>query len=194
MVESRELRIEDFEAPVQPAEASVISRIRDSHHSVARLLAQGRREAEVSAITGYTVAYISTLKNDQAFGELLVFYREQVDTQFAGMNERMAQLGMDTVQELQLRLAEQPEKFSVTALTELMKTTADRTGNGVTKKHEHRVILNTEEIAKIKSRTNVVRLEDAQKSTGPAERIIDVDSELVPPREDEGFESERASV
>src|SRR5690606_32050564 len=46
---------------------SSIQRLKTSHHHLARLVAEGRTDIEVSEITGYTPVRIRQLKADPAF-------------------------------------------------------------------------------------------------------------------------------
>ena len=128
----RELTPADIEALglPRPAAPSALKRIRDSHHAVARLVAEGRMGVEISALTGYTSSSISILKNDPAFAELVEFYRAEQRDAFASLADRLALLSLDTVQELQTRLADDPDGFTVKELHEQLKIAADRTGHG----------------------------------------------------------------
>ena len=54
---------------------SSIKRIRDHHHQIARLIAQGRRTTEVAKEVGYSISRISILKGDPAFRQLIEMYR-----------------------------------------------------------------------------------------------------------------------
>ena len=105
-----------------PQGTPVVARLRHSHHALARMLAQGVRPSEAAAATGYAVSRISTLQQDPAFVELVEFYKHQVEGKFLDMSERLAALGMDAVQELQTRLDETPDKFTVGQLLDIVNT------------------------------------------------------------------------
>lgn len=107
-----------------------IKRLRDSHHAVARMLAEGKRPAEIHLVTGYSGSRISILQSDPAFQELVTFYKKERNTAFADLHDRMAALSMDITEELQDRLNDDPEQFSTNQLRELFETLADRTGHG----------------------------------------------------------------
>lgn len=106
-----------------------IKRLRDSHHRIARLLAEGHRPSEVSRITGYSLSRVYVLNTDPMFKELVSHYQEVAGEEFRDMQERMANLGQDAVQELHFRLEEDPDKMSNEFLADLVKTIADRTGH-----------------------------------------------------------------
>lgn len=107
-----------------------LKKLRDSHHSLARLIAQGLPGATIAAITGYTESRISTLKSDPAFQDLVAFYRKNVESAFADLQERMSDLSLDVVQELRERFEDDPESFSTDQIMDMLKTFADRTGHG----------------------------------------------------------------
>jgi hypothetical protein len=123
----RELTPEDFDAPTLPRVGPApIKAIRQTHHLVARLLAEGRPNIEVSAITGITQARISSYKQDPAFAELLEYYKVQVQAQYANVHERLAAFGFSCLEEAQQRLDEAPEDFSLQELRQWMTATFDR--------------------------------------------------------------------
>jgi len=65
----------DIEALRQPSARVVIQKIRDSHHSVARLFASGMRNQEVAEAVGYSQTRISLLRSTPAMVELVERYR-----------------------------------------------------------------------------------------------------------------------
>lgn len=121
----RELTRADLEAlidggsPANPQANSLILKIRNSHHQLARHIASGTQLIEVSAITGYTVAYISNLKNDPAFRELLEYYEKQKEAIFVDTTERAKAVSIAALEELQERIDQAPETFKHRELMEL---------------------------------------------------------------------------
>jgi len=150
-----------------------VARLRHSHHLLARLLAEGRRPNECAMITGYSPSRISILQNDPTFQDLVSSYRSQVQEIYVSVHERRAQLGVDSIEELQARLDEHPEKFSIADLQEMMKLTMDRSGHGPTAqvKHTHHVIT-PEILEKIKA-------EAARRQLGSV-RALDVSNDSRP--------------
>jgi hypothetical protein len=120
----RELTDEDLDrlkhAEPLGSEAPPLAKLRHAHHSLARLVAEGRKGVEISLITGYSPSRISILKQDPAFKELVSYYAEQAEAKYLNVHERLAALGITTVEELQARLDENPERFSNRELRELM--------------------------------------------------------------------------
>lgn len=117
-----------------PTRPTTLKKLRDSHHAVARLIAEGKTNAEIGTETGYGQSRISTLKGDPAFQELIASYRKDVDAAksvaFAGTLEKMSTIHNDFLDELQDRLDTQPETMSTDTILDAVKLLADRTGFG----------------------------------------------------------------
>jgi hypothetical protein len=114
----------------------LLKRLRDSHHSLARLTAEGRSNAEISAITGCNQTRLTILKDDPAFAELVEFYRRQKQEILSDVDLRMAELLKDTVGELAERLETDSDAFSIAELQDQVKLLADRTGHGPSSKQQ----------------------------------------------------------
>lgn len=123
-------------SPAPPPAERPMLKIRAQHHLAAKLVAEGRGNVEIGAITGYTPARIVQLKNDPAFQELIAHYKEQVDAKYLNIHERLAALGVMVTEELLERLENAPEEFSNDELRKLAETTLDRGGYGPTAKRE----------------------------------------------------------
>lgn len=123
------------ERPEGASNIRPLLRIRHSHHMMAQLLTKGIKSVEVSAITGYSQAYISTIQRDPAFKALMDFYAEQAQEINADMHRAMAAFGLDALGELSERLHESPDDFSVRELIESVTFVADRTGHGPASKN-----------------------------------------------------------
>ena len=105
-----------------------LKRIRHTHHRLARLVASGVRPVEISAQTGFSPGRISTLQNDPAFAELVVFYKENEIDAFFDDKEKLLALRSDIVEELQRRVDEDGESMSIGDLMTLFKAVGDRSG------------------------------------------------------------------
>lgn len=111
--------------------AASTRQLRDSHHAIARLYAEGRKGVEISAITGYTQPWLSTLQNDPAFQELIEFYRANLQFQYNDYIERMAACRNDTLQEMHMRLHDDENgKIELADLHKQFALLSDRTGFG----------------------------------------------------------------
>jgi hypothetical protein len=107
------------------------TRLKYSHHMLARLVAQGTSTAEISAISGRSPRYIEHMtRSDPAFKELVSYYSGLVEDQYIDVHARLAHkleaIGMATLDELWGRLEEHPELMSVRELKELFEVVADR--------------------------------------------------------------------
>lgn len=137
------------------SQTPALKKIRDVHHRIALLLAQGLKPGEVSGVTGFSPSRISILQNDPSFKELLAFYRERQKEIRIDALSRLDLLGADVVAELHHRLEEDPEGFSVKNLTDLAAMTLDRTGKGPTTKSVSLIgVLSPEDLADLKAATN----------------------------------------
>lgn len=108
--------------------APQIKALRDSHHSVARLLARGLPPAEVSHITGYALSRISSLQRDPTFGELLQHYRYETRDARRDIEALYLGIATDFAQHAHDRLLDEPESVSVADAVDAFKVFADRGG------------------------------------------------------------------
>lgn len=120
----------------QPAPENSVSfatkTLRTRHHKLARLIASGTyTQVQMSELSGYSPARISTLMTDPAFIDLVDQYKEQVAEVFFSQQERLADLLMDSTDLLAERMEEDPDSFTNNQLLEILKNSADRTGHGV---------------------------------------------------------------
>jgi hypothetical protein len=120
--------------PEQIAPPQTLLNIRNTHHTLAMLLASGRRPEEISQITGYSPSYISMVQKDPAMVNLIDYYKSMNAEQFkeaqASLFERLNSISMIASEELQARLTEKPDDFTNRELMEALSLTADRTGFG----------------------------------------------------------------
>ena len=121
----RPLELKDLEEllaapkPSVPEGHRAIANIRYAHHQLARLLAEGTDQEEIALITGYSPAYISVVKADPAFKELLAYYENQKREIFVDVLERRKTLGLLAIEELTQRMTDEPEKMANRELMEL---------------------------------------------------------------------------
>ena len=127
---SHELTAEELaKPPVKTQTSPSLKKIRDTHHALARVLANGMSETEASLVTGYSLSRISILKADPQFASLLEFYRNETIEGQADFRARMVNVGLDALQELAERLEDDPDSFSPALLKDIVKDMADRTGH-----------------------------------------------------------------
>jgi hypothetical protein len=126
----RELTDEDILALHSPMAAPVrqapLRELRYRHHLVARLLAEGKSNTQISESIGMSVARISTLKQDPAFSELVEEYKEKIDEVYFDAHARLAALGITAVEELQARLDDSADRFTAEELRKIAESSLDR--------------------------------------------------------------------
>jgi hypothetical protein len=121
----REIDVDDI---VPPARPPTVRHLRESHHAVARLFAQGLRNAEISLQTGYSLSRLSVLQDDPTFMELVAFYRDDAKRVAQEMEAKFLLVGNDFMQAIHERLLDHPEGLSDALLLEAAKQFLDRAG------------------------------------------------------------------
>ena len=107
-------------SPVKETPKQRLHRITNSHHKLAQLLSIGSMsDTQISAITGYSLSYISIMKGDPAFQELMAYYAENQEAILVDTMERMRTLGLMSLEELQARLIEEPDAWTKKELMDL---------------------------------------------------------------------------
>lgn len=109
-----------------------ILRLRDRHHALARLLAQGYTERDAAIITRYDISRVSILKNDPTFQDLVDHYRERVEEKFDSFAGKLATIANEAASELIERMEDDDrlEKMTDKELMALVELGADRIGYG----------------------------------------------------------------
>lgn len=136
-----------------PKTKRLISRIRDSHHNIARLAALGLSTTEIARRTGYSLSRCSLLMGDPSMRELIEQYRGKItDEYLEGVDEyREAIFGnmMKAERQLSDKLDEADaadEPLPVRDLIAISRDGADRLGYG---KKSTNVNLNVDFAAKL---------------------------------------------
>lgn len=168
-------------------QSTSLKSIRDSHHKVARLVAQGLSGIEISMMTGYSQSRISILKGDPAFNELCEFYRGQVaQLEYDSMAESIAKstLARNLALDKMVDLLEE-DKVDLEGALDIYKITADRTGMGPSTKSTN---LNVnidlaDRIAAGRRRVSQLGATGSQPGAAPISAV-----QLEPPRNDEVVE------
>jgi hypothetical protein len=119
----------ELEKP-RASQAPAIKRIGARHHALAKMLAQGIGPGEAAARCGYAISRVSILQDDTLFKELVKHYRSLVEIAFVEVQEKLAGIASDALDELSERLENEPGEFANDELMSLVKMGADRTGNG----------------------------------------------------------------
>lgn len=193
-----------WDLPAGGLESSVrpLVRIRTSHHGLARLLAEGKKHEEAAIITGYDPAYISNLLKSPDFANLVEYYKGQIEGVFINVHERLAALGIDTIEELQNKLATAPESFTTRELMELAALTMDRAGYGPKSTVQHSgavALVGADAVARIKNEVDnrqrgTTKALYAPSDQRPSLGATIIDGTIVPTSPASGSESERDDV
>lgn len=101
-----------------------IERIKHIHHRLAQLLVQGKSPEYISAITGHTPAHIKALSKNPGMQDLMAYYATNEEIIYADVLERMRNLQIASLEELQKRLDEEPEGWTKRELMDLQKDMA----------------------------------------------------------------------
>lgn len=178
----REIREADrallAQQPTAVRNGTVLKRLRDSHHKIAQLFADGLEPAEISRVTGYTLSRIYVLKGDPSMKELIAFYQTNKTKEYTDFHARMAELGMDALQELHQRLDEDPDKMDSSFLKDLVKDLADRTGFAPVSKS-----VNVNVTGNLADRLNAARERMQKLSVGNQGPTQVLEGEILPPGE-----------
>jgi hypothetical protein len=130
MARARVLDEGDLPAILNPevvgSQTPTVLELRHGHHTIARLLADGTKQVEISAITGYSQSRISILKGDPAFQELIEYYKTQKEAIYLDVHQRLGTLAITAVEELQQRMDEQPGRISNKEVREIAEMALDR--------------------------------------------------------------------
>lgn len=153
-----------------PSGARPLNKLRDSHHQIARLLASGMKDVEISAVTGYSQVRISTLKGDPLFQKAMQHYKDNVQEAFVDGLARLNNVFLDSLTELHERVLDEPEAIGTPMLLSMVTELADRAGFGkqskTTNVHLHAALGN--------------RL-DAARQRAAVTRVIDITSAPASP-------------
>lgn len=135
----RELGMEDMATLLEEkgVAAPQIVQLRERHHALARLIAEGKRPGEAAIICRYSQSRMSILLGDPAFCELVAHYRELVNEEFIDFQAKLAELALDAALILQSRMEDKPDDLSDALVLQIVQVGADRTGHGPSQKIEH---------------------------------------------------------
>lgn len=163
-----------------------VHNVRAIHHKTAQMLAAGCSNHAVSAATGLSYNYVSLLKNDPAFSELLEHYRHQEEEIWWSVREKAAMIGLTATEEIQNRLTHNPDDFSLQQLLKVMQSGLDYGGHAPPQRSENvNVFATAEEIATIKQgqAENVSVREGPSGDDGGTESVIEGEYEAAEGRE-----------
>lgn len=132
------ISLSDLDALDQIAERpSVIKRLRDHHHLMARLCAEGKRTSEIAAETGMSLSRVSILKGDPAFRQLVEMYKinynQLRDAAYYDVQKKYALLEANSLDHINERYEDEPENISHEQARADAEFASDRMGRKVNK-------------------------------------------------------------
>ncbi len=111
--------------PALPPSGEVL-RIRHTHHTIARLMATGEKNTTISAMTGFSLARLSTFRRDPAFQELVAFYQTKKDEIFVDVHKQLARVGGLALELIEDRLEKDGDSIPLKELREVMREVFER--------------------------------------------------------------------
>lgn len=157
-----------------PDDPKDIKKIREKHHSIARLIASGLSQTMAAQLTGYTAGYVGVLLGAPAMQELVSLYRSNYAASADLIGEKLRTVAMDAVDELAHRLEESPESIDEHALLGMAKLGLDRSGHGPTSHVNLRTEQHIFDHAELRKR-------DAAARQASSSRIIDIEAQPALP-------------
>lgn len=158
-----------------------LKKIREKHHHVARLLADGLTQRLVSQICGYSETYISILINNPSMQELIELYRIQNGKATQIVIEKMKTVGLKALEQLDEKLDE--KGLNNQELLSAAKLGLDRAGHGPTSTQKIAAETHVFDHAKLAELAANAR-RDNVKYIVPQEEVRESLKKLPPPKEE----------
>ena len=132
----RELEATDLDLLDTPRQstAPAIKKLRERHHALAKVLAQGMPDGEAALICGYSQSRLSILKSDASFRDLIVFYQDAGSERFIDQKIQLNELGIDALDDIRTRMENDEEPLTLQETMEIAKLALDRSGFGPSSK------------------------------------------------------------
>lgn len=118
-------------------QAPLITRLKDPHHRLARLLAAGLPDTEAGPLSGYSLGRISQLRADPTFRSLVESYRQKVTQAYIEQVDHLQELAISNMVKAERMIAEKldaadedGESVPVRILDTLAQGRMDRFGYG----------------------------------------------------------------
>lgn len=120
---------------IETEDPADLKKLREKHHSVARMIAAGLNQRMVSQICGYTESYISVLLNNPSMQELIELYRIQNGAAGQVIVEKLRTVGMKAIEKLDEKIDN--DKLNNNELIQAAKLGLDRSDHGPTSRSHH---------------------------------------------------------
>lgn len=170
------LNLEDLLAK-PTSKPPALNKLRTTHHEMARLLALGLKDVDISRIMGYSQSRISILKNDPLFKELMEHYSAMRDNIVVDVGSRLSSLSVTALELIQERLIDEPEGLTMKDLQGIAELSLDRSGYG---KQQVNVNVNTSAATLAEIKAKIEREHRGRVlPRGQAPEVIDAEFETV---------------
>lgn len=173
-----ELALGPSDAKPDEDDPSDLKKIREKHHHVARLIADGMTQRLVGQVCGYTEQYISILLNNPAMIELVELYRIQAGAHVKVATEKLKSVGLKALEKLDERLDK--DELNNLELIATSKLGLDRGGLGPQQKVHNVNENHTIDHAKLAE----LNAEARRRNHDFVVPVSDVRKALAPPTED----------
>jgi len=125
-------------ATPEDAPIKLVKRLSTRHHALARALAGGMQNWEAAAFTGYDETYVSILKSDPSFENLVQYYVNEQAKALVADAVLVNGVAHDALMLIQDKIESEPEKITVSQAIEIAKLGLDRSGVGPQTSHNHK--------------------------------------------------------
>lgn len=178
----RQLLLSPSDVAPSEEDPSDLKKIKEKHHHVARLIADGLSQRLVANICGYTETYISILLNSPAMQELVELYRIQNGKATQVAIEKLKTVGLKALEQLDEKL--EAKELNNNELLQAAKLGLDRSGHGPTSTHKIAAETHVFDHAKLAELNAKARRENAEYIV-PQDDVRENLKALPPPSEDE---------
>lgn len=144
-VEVNDIRVlsrADLAVLAQPRPSQSLQALRDTHHHMARAVASGLSNIEIAENCGRSINYVSILRNDPAFAELVAHYRAILTAEWKETADPVVTFMRNNALKAQAMIsdkldhaAEQGEFLPTRDLLGIAEFGSDRTGYGKVNKN-----------------------------------------------------------
>jgi len=167
----RQLVLASGDIQVDEDDPNDLKKIKEKHHHVARLIADGLKQSLVATISGYTESYISVLLNAPAMQELIELYRIKNGAATQIAVEKLKTVGLKALEKLDARIT--ADELDNNELISTAKLGLDRSGHGpqsktaiVSEEHifDHAKLAELNKDAKRRNHEYIVPQEDVREA------------------------------
>lgn len=168
-----------------------LKKIREKHHSVARMIAGGLNQRMVSQLCGYSETYLSVLLNNPAMQELIELYRIQAGAGQKIITEKLLTVGLKALEELDQAI--ETGQLTKQELIQTAKLGLDRAGRGpqstqhvVNETHifDHAELVQRNQAARDRSAARIVPSQEVRAALAPPtpkpEQNVETDQPVGP--------------